>query len=49
MVSTTVGSVEGLLGFGAGPFSVSRSASGLSPCRELRLVFFFVYGGSVLE
>ncbi|KAF3592401.1 hypothetical protein DY000_02020812 [Brassica cretica] len=32
-----------------GPFSVSRSASGLSPCRELRLVFFFVYGGSVLE
>ena len=38
-----------LLGFGAGPFSVSRSASGLSPCRELRLVFFFVYGGSVLE
>ncbi|KAF2605908.1 hypothetical protein F2Q68_00045029 [Brassica cretica] len=39
------GSGECLLG----PFSVSRSASGLSPCRELRLVFFFVYGGSVLE
>ncbi|KAF2605909.1 hypothetical protein F2Q68_00045028 [Brassica cretica] len=32
-----------------GPFSVSRSASGLSLCRELRLVFFFVNGGSVLE
>ncbi|KAF3502864.1 hypothetical protein F2Q69_00043315 [Brassica cretica] len=38
-----------LLGFGAGPFSVSRSASRLSLCRELRLVFFFVYGGSVLD
>ncbi|KAF3514738.1 hypothetical protein F2Q69_00009339 [Brassica cretica] len=37
------------LGFGAGPFSVSRSASGLSLCRELRLVFFFVNGGSVLD
>ncbi|KAF3592397.1 hypothetical protein DY000_02020816 [Brassica cretica] len=32
-----------------GPFSVSRSASGLSLCRELRLVFFFVNGGSVLD